>query len=224
MLTEILRSELTPLQLQAMENGHKLAQFFGSYDAIEMLRRAKLLDLVDRGEVTWLSVRRIENEMRGRRIQAGVESDLEFTEGDVDDPDPFKRAMAQRAALFDLPDVRVPSKRLDIEDQEINWKKFDVEFGRLSRTWTPDQREHVLMETNRRAYPLAVFNALSAEAQSNIRDSQRARRHYLLSRDRPDLAQLLNELFYLENGEVQLPSPGDQGTQMESIQQETLQR
>jgi hypothetical protein len=178
-----------PLQKEQVEQGRELAKFFDEMDGIEDERRKRLLNLEAEG-YDWMKYKSIEDRAAGRRFQAGI--DQEFEEGDPEDPDPLKAALAQRNRLFANPNLRNDGGELLDE--------FKDELARLESSWSREQREHIARETNKRPIPLSILMRLPEKMREDYAASQEARERYLTNvRGRPDLARISRRLFTLKN-------------------------
>ena len=152
-----------------------LVEYFKKLDAIEeerLKRLAELPSLYRRGDTSGLvnAYRRIEDEMRGRRIQESIDRD--FDDVEVDDPDPGKRALAQYYATFDDPSVKT-------EAGNFVPNMLERLFNALRSRWTEEQRQYVLRNTNRRMVPVELLRRLPYSVVGDIRQSVLAREHHL---------------------------------------------
>ena len=107
-------------------------------------------------------------------VHMGATTELDGEVGNLDDPDPNKRALAQRNALFDDPEVQSEAGRIDFE-------VFERKLAALARAenWTREQVDYIFRNTNRRPIPRVLFDSLSAAAKKDITRSHTARLKYL---------------------------------------------
>ena len=220
LLREILRGQLLPLQQQSAERGQELSRFFVQLDEIEQQRQRQLVEVAEEvrsGRIEafamWNEYRTIQAFARGRRFEAGVEQ--EFESADVNDPDPNRRALAQRNALLGDPRVQTTAGRID-------WDKYDVELVKLEKNWPPEVRAYILRNTTRRPIPRRIFKEFAADAQREIMASVNARKALYIGQGRPDLAELSEKLFFLEGVQTQQQSTLPQPTFGENRPGETL--
>lgn len=187
MLRELLKGKLVPLRDEQVERGRELDTFFAELDGIEQERRAKLLELDAKG-YEWRKFKSIEDRAAGRRFQAGF--GIEFEEGNPEDPDPLKAALAQRNQLFGDPNLRTDAGTLREE--------FRIEMKKLEDGWTPEQRAYVARNTNTRSIPIGIVRQLPEEYKRSIVISQTAREQYFIDQGKPELARLARRYFSLE--------------------------
>ena len=186
-LRELLKGKLVPLRDEQVERGRELDTFFAELDDIEQERRAKLLELDAKG-YNYLKFKSIEDRAAGRRFQAGV--GIEFEEGNPEDPDHLKAALAQRNQLFGDPNLRTDAGTLREE--------FRIEMKKLEDGWTQEQRAYVARNTNTRPIPIGIVRQLPEEYKRSIVLSQTAREQYFIDQGKPELARLSRRYFSLE--------------------------
>ena len=176
--------ELLKLQQKSAQRGQAFSQYFAALDDIEVNRIRRLEnELVNLGNRPF-QVASINNEAKGRRVQARV--DREFEENDVNDPDPNRRALAQYYAAID-------AARNDAGNFPEG--SVDRELAKVAPKWTLEQQGFVLRNTNMR--PIPVRNGqISNVGRAQLRaydQSQRAREAYLQAIGKPELIPLLRQ-------------------------------
>jgi hypothetical protein len=178
LMRDILKGDLLPLQEEQVARGRELDTFFSDLDRIETDRIAQLLEVAADPRMTSFEkvneMRNINNVARGAREEAAVGQ--EFDPANLDDPDPNKRALAQRNALFDDPEVQSEAGRIDFDVFERKLRALAVSEG-----WTREQGEYILRNTNRRPIPQVLFQALSPAAKQDISRSHQARIRHMQS-------------------------------------------
>jgi hypothetical protein len=177
------------------------------FERIEQDRRQSLLEL--QGEVRagrfkdsfaiWQEVRKINTLAAGARGEAG--QGIDFEPADVDAEDPGIRALNQRNALFDDPEVVSEEtgrlKYITIRGKQVS--VLSVKLARLEGTWTGEQKAFVMRNTNTRPIPMDLVASLPKEYRQDIARSQTAREKHLTNQGRYDLARLSRRLFSLES-------------------------
>ena len=176
-----------------------------AFGRIERERRAQLLELL--GEVRsgerddpfsiWMEVRKINNRAAGARGEAG--QDIEFDAPEVEEDEPGLLALTQRNALFDDPEVVSETGRMQYVT--VGGKRvsvFDRKLAELEKTWTADQKNFVVRNTNTRPIPIELVAMLPKVQRRDIGRSQTARETYLIDMGKPELAKLLRRQFSLD--------------------------
>jgi hypothetical protein len=126
-----------------------------------------------------------------RGIREYIHKDTEFdTKDDLGSSDLEKKAVAEYWNIFKEPGVETATG-------SINWSVFDHYHRLLQNSWSDEQREAVLRDTNTRPIPYQLLGVLSEQQREAYQASHMARERDLRKRGQEHLIPMMFRISFM---------------------------